>query len=82
MCTRYSYHAMTKSLVASGIDQLERPDGTKVDWRKELGRLLLSNQSKDGSWVNENSRWWENDDILVTSYVVLTLEQLYYSIPE
>ena len=78
----YYYHAMTKSLVAAGIDQLERPDGTKVDWRKELGRLLVSNQSKDGSWVNENSRWWENDDILVTSYVVLTLEQLYYSIPE
>jgi len=78
----YYYHAMTKSLVAAGIDLLERPDGTKVDWRKNLGRLLVSNQGKDGSWVNENSRWWENDDILVTSYVVLTLEQLYYSIPE
>ena len=78
----YYYHAMTKSLVAAGIDILERPDGSKVDWRKDLGRLLVSNQGKDGSWVNENSRWWENDDILVTSYVVLTLEQLYYSIPE
>jgi squalene-hopene/tetraprenyl-beta-curcumene cyclase len=42
----------------------------------------VSNQGKDGSWINENSRWWENDDILVSSYVVLTLEQLYYSIPE
>ncbi len=78
----YYFHAMTKSLVAAGIDHLERPDGTKVDWRKDLGRLLVSNQDKEGSWVNENSRWWENDDILVTSYVVLTLQQLYYSIPE
>lgn len=78
----YYYHAMTKSLVAAGIDKLETPDGTKIDWRKDLGRLLVSNQGKDGSWINENSRWWENDEILVTSYVVMTLEQLYYSIPE
>jgi len=78
----YYYHAMTKSLVAAGIDLLEGSDGTKIDWRKDLGRLLVSNQGKDGSWINENSRWWENDDILVSSYVVLTLEQLYYSIPE
>ena len=78
----YYYHVMAKSLVAAGIDKLETPDGTKIDWRKDLGRLLVSNQDKDGSWINENSRWWENDDILVTSYVIMTLEQLYYSIPE
>lgn len=78
----YYYHAMTKSLVAAGINQLELADGTKADWRLDLGRLLVSNQKPDGAWLNENSRWWENDEILVSSYVVMTLEQLYYSIPE
>ena len=39
-------------------------------------------QKPNGSWINENSRWWENDDVLVTSYVVMALEQIHYSIPE
>jgi squalene-hopene/tetraprenyl-beta-curcumene cyclase len=78
----YYYHAMTKSLVAAGINHLELADGSKADWRKDLGRLLVGNQGSDGSWINENSRWWENDEILVSSYVVMTLEQLYHSIPE
>lgn len=77
----YYYHAMTKALVAAQIDQLKLEDGTMIDWRKELATLLLSNQHADGTWINENSRWWENDEILVTSYVVMTLEQLYYSMP-
>lgn len=78
----YYYHAMTKALATAQVDFLELPDGKKADWRRDLGTLLVSNQHADGSWINDNSRWWENDKILVTSYVVLTLEQLYYSIPE
>ena len=68
--------------LAAQIDKLELPDGKKVDWRKDLSKLLLGKQKSDGSWINSNSRWWENDEILVTSYVVMTLEQIYYSIPE
>ncbi|MEO1843850.1 MAG: hypothetical protein ABGZ37_06190, partial [Akkermansiaceae bacterium] len=78
----YYYHAMTKALVAAQINMLPLADGTKADWRKDLGTLLVSNQKADGSWINENSRWWENDEVLVSSYVVMTLEQRYYSIPE
>lgn len=78
----YYYHAMTKSLVAAQLDKLPLADGSSADWRRQLATKLLSNQRPDGSWINENSRWWENDDVLVTSYVVMTLEQIYYSIPE
>ncbi len=78
----YYYQTMTKALVAAKIDQLPLGDGKTSDWRRELGTLLLGNQHPDGTWINENSRWWENDEILVTSYVVMTLEQIYYSIPE
>ena len=78
----YYYHAMAKSLTAAGIDQLPLGNGKTTDWRRDLGTLLVSSQKSDGSWINENSRWWESDPVLVTSYVVLTLEQIYYSMPK
>jgi len=78
----YYYHAMAKGLAAANIDQLTLKDGKKVDWRQSLGQVMLSNQREDGSWVNENSRWWEGDAVLVTAYAVLTLEQVYHSIPK
>lgn len=78
----YYYHTMAKGLAAANIDQLVTEEGKEIDWRNELSNALLSTQSPDGSWVNQNSRWWENDPILVTAYAVLTLEQIYHSIPE
>ncbi|MGJ8673892.1 prenyltransferase/squalene oxidase repeat-containing protein [Rubritalea sp.] len=77
----YYYQVMAKALTASGIDIIVTEDGQKHDWRKELAGQLLSTQKADGSWINENSRWWENEAELVTAYAVLTLEQIYYSIP-
>jgi squalene-hopene/tetraprenyl-beta-curcumene cyclase len=78
----YYYQAMAKSLVAARIDRLALAGGKSVDWRSELATCLLGKQQADGSWINENSRWWENNAVLVTSYVVLALEELYDSIPE
>ena len=77
----YYYQAMSKALSAMGIDTLTLEDGRKVDWRDELANKLISIQKSDGSWVNTNNRWWEADPVLVTSYCVLALEQLYHSIP-
>ncbi len=78
----YYYQVMAKALNAAGIDTLTTKDGVKHDWRKELANKILSNQKSNGSWVNENSRWWENESELVTAFAVLTLEQIYHSIPE
>ena len=78
----YYFHAMTKALAAAGIEKLPLGDGRKADWRRDLGTLLVSNQKADGSWINENSRWWENDSVLVTSYVVMCLENIYYTFPK
>ncbi len=79
----YYYHAMAKALAAANIDKLKLKDGKEADWRRDLGRELLSRQREDGSWLNTaNARWWESDPILVTAYGVLTLEQIHHSIPE
>lgn len=78
----YYYHAMSKALTAANIATIKTKDGKEIDWRKELSTIIISAQREDGSWVNENARWWENQPELVTSYAVLTLEQIHASIPQ
>jgi squalene-hopene/tetraprenyl-beta-curcumene cyclase len=70
-------HTMTKALNAYGIDELELADGRRINWRREVAMKLLNVQQKDGSWINDNGRWWERDSALVTAYAVLALEILY-----
>jgi len=67
-------HTMTKALTIYGVDELELKDGRKLNWRKEVAMRLLNLQRQDGSWFNDNARWWEKDPALVTSYAVLSLE--------
>ena len=70
----YYYHTMAKALSAARIDELKLKDGKTVNWRDQLVGKLLDLQRPDGSWVNENGRWWEKDPVLVTSYSLLALE--------
>lgn len=72
----YYLHLMTKALTAARVDQLKRSDGTSVPWRDEVIQRLLALQQPDGSWVNETPRWWESDRVLVTSYVLMSLQML------
>jgi squalene-hopene/tetraprenyl-beta-curcumene cyclase len=34
---------------------------------------LMNLQKRDGSWANDNARWWEKDPALVTSYALIAL---------
>jgi squalene-hopene/tetraprenyl-beta-curcumene cyclase len=70
----YMYNVMAKGLGAYGQDVLTLADGRKINWRNELVSRLMSLQKPDGSWVNEDSRYWEGDPVLVTAYTVLALE--------
>ena len=76
----YYYHTMAKALSAAGVTELKLADGSKVDWRKALAERLLKLQQEDGSWVNTDARWWENEPQLVTGYVMLSLQHLYHSL--
>lgn len=78
----YYYHTMAKALSAANIQTLKLKDGTHINWRKELASKILQSQRENGSWTNENSRWLESEPDLVTSYAILTLNQIYLSIPK
>lgn len=78
----YYYQTMSKALTAANIGMLTLADGKQVDWRMELGEKILASQREDGSWINDNGRWMESNPVLVTAYTVLSLAQVYDSIPE
>ena len=69
----YYSDILSRALSVAGVDVLVQPDGRKVDWKEELAAKLLKLQQKDGSWVSDNNRFWENDPVLVTSFAILTL---------
>ncbi len=73
----YYYHVMSKALTAANMGKLPLANGKSADWRNDLATKLLSSQREDGSWVNPNSRWWENDPQLVTAFSILSLQQIH-----
>lgn len=70
----FYYNILTRALCAAGIEAIPQAAGGDLAWREALIRKLMSLQKSDGSWINENNRWWENDPVLVTSYSLLSLE--------
>ena len=74
----YYYHTMSKALAITGTKALVTPEGKKIDWKKDLALKLMGDQQQDGSWINQDSnRWMEDNSILVTAYSLLALEHLY-----
>ena len=73
----YYFHTMTKALTLHGVNELELANGRKLDWRKDVAMKLINLQQRDGSWANDNGRWWEKDAALVTAYASLSLEMIY-----
>lgn len=70
----YGYHTFSKALEAYDKDIIIDTDGEKHNWRNDLVEKLVAIQAPDGSWVNENNRWWESDKNLCTAYSVIALE--------
>jgi len=72
----YYYHTMAKALSIYGMDRLQTEDGRSINWREQLALKLIDLQKADGSWANENGRWWEKDPALVTSYSLIALAMI------
>jgi squalene-hopene/tetraprenyl-beta-curcumene cyclase len=74
----YYYHMMAKALAITGTKTLVAPDGKKIDWKEQLALKVMSVQQPDGSWINEGSnRWMEDNPVLVTAYSLLALEHVH-----
>lgn len=69
----YYYHTFASALSTAGIDKLRDADGVEHDWRADLVAELASRQQPDGSWENENRRWFEHDKNLATSFALMAL---------
>ncbi|MCR5413117.1 MAG: terpene cyclase/mutase family protein [Kiritimatiellae bacterium] len=65
----YFYDIMARALSASGAETVGGHD-----WKKELSGKIVSLQKEDGSWSNDNNRFWEADPVLCTSFAMLVLE--------
>ena len=74
----YYYHTMSKALAITGTKELVTPEGSKIDWKKDLALKIMSLQRQNGSWINQKSnRWMEDDTTMVTAYGMLTLQHIY-----
>ncbi|MCC9603652.1 terpene cyclase/mutase family protein [Stieleria sp. JC731] len=69
----YYYHTFAAGLDAAGLSEVTDADGVKHDWRADLVNELAKRQNDDGSWSNENRRWFENDKNLATAFALLAL---------
>lgn len=65
----YFYDIMARALSASGVEKVG-----EHEWKKELSAKLISLQKPDGSWFNDNNRFWESDPVLCTSFAILVLQ--------
>jgi len=70
----YYFHVFARAMDAWGEERVTDGSGVPHRWRVDLCQKLLSLQNKDGSWVNEQDRWYEGNPHLVTAYAVLALQ--------
>lgn len=70
----YYFDILARALSAADVAQFQTPDGRTVDWKKEMTARLVALQKPDGSWVNDNNRFWEADPVLCTSFAMIVLE--------
>ncbi|MEM8737550.1 MAG: prenyltransferase/squalene oxidase repeat-containing protein [Planctomycetota bacterium] len=81
LITQYQARGYEVDLVTVGgedapkkIDVQEVNAPREIDWANKLIAKLASLQQADGSFVNDEGRWMENDADLVTAYSVLALQ--------
>lgn len=70
----YFYHVFARAMHTWGKESIRDDNGVSHFWRSELCQKLISLQRDDGSWVNEEDRWYEGNPHLVTAYAVLALQ--------
>lgn len=75
----YLYNILSKGLAVYGRDTLTPNEGKPFNWRVKLLERLVAEQKIDektggGYWINDSSRYWEGDKILVTAYTLIAVQ--------
>lgn len=76
----FYYHTMAKALRLAASKDASLIDPKQSNWDRDLALKLINLQQKDGSWINNNARWWEKEPALVTAYSVLALEHVWHNL--
>ena len=73
--TTYYFYLNTAAVALEAFGEPYVPDdkGRKRSWGQDLGQRLVSLQKPDGSWINENGKYWEDNPILVTARSLIAL---------
>jgi len=76
---RYTYLlSVGKAFSIAGFEDIKMNNGRTIDWAREMALKLMDLQKSDGSWVNEGtSRWMENDPVTATCDALMALEISY-----
>ena len=65
----YFFDIMARALSAARVEEVGGHP-----WKKELSAKVAALQRPDGSWANDNNRFWEADPVLCTSFAMIVLE--------
>jgi squalene-hopene/tetraprenyl-beta-curcumene cyclase len=71
----YYFHTLARALNAYDVPTITDAKGASHDWRLELIGKLAQLQKPDGSFSGD-AKWMESNPVLVTSYVVLALQEV------
>lgn len=73
--TSYYYYLQTAAGALEAFGQLDVPDekGRKRNWAMDLATKLVSLQKPDGSWLNDDPKYWEGNPLLATARAVVSL---------
>ena len=69
----YYYHVMARALTLLGERSVKDRQGVTHDWYAELAHKLLALQRADGSWVNPDGTYWEDNPAVATPRALLAL---------
>lgn len=77
--TAYYYYLQTaaSALEAYGESYLPADNGKKHNWGADLVSKFVYLQQPNGSWVNDNRKYWEGNRILVTARAITTLNHVF-----
>ena len=70
----YYFYVFARAMHVWGEESIQDNRGGSHRWRVELCEKLMSLQRPDGSWINDEDRWYEGNPHLVTAYAILAMQ--------